>query len=475
MPPGKSTSPRRCIASSRRSRRRRHARTTPALPLTTRRYLQTPRGHRARAAIYALHHWLEGRRLPLAQLTPRLFRQFLMRPHHVRVATKTSLAYWSQLRDYLQWLRDRALISFNPKRLRRNLRVLPPLAHEFLASLAPTLRPNTCNGYATSLRSFHVWLDERGLDLERLARHDIAGWFQELHAAGLSPGARLGMILRLRAYLHWLSERRLMPAAPDDLVRTSDLPKLPRYLPRPLTTEADRELQRRFAASEDPRAWALLLMRRTGVRISELLALDYQCARLDERRPLLKVPLGKMNSERLVPLDPEAVDLIRRLQSVGPRPRPRLVPGRRSPKENYWALTNALHALSHGLPDPARITSHRLRHSYATELLSAGMSLVGVMHLLGHRDYRMTLRYAAITPETVGNEYQKALVQLATKYRLPSPSENTEDASDPDQLLEHLARWVRQHTTSPTAPRALLRRIERLQRAVQNLKASVKR
>jgi hypothetical protein len=144
MPPGKSTSPRRCIASSRRSRRRRHARTTPALPLTTRRYLQTPRGHRARAAIYALHRWLERRRLPLAQLTPRLFRQFLMRPHHVRVATKTSLAYWSQLRDYLQWLRDRALISFNPKRLRRNLRVLPPLAHEFLASLAPTLRPNTC-------------------------------------------------------------------------------------------------------------------------------------------------------------------------------------------------------------------------------------------------------------------------------------------------------------------------------------------
>ena len=105
------------------------------------------------------------------------------------------------------------------------------------------------------------------------------------------------------------------------------------------------------------------------------------------------------------------------------------------------------------------------------------MSLVGVMRLLGHRDHRMTLRYAAITPETVGDEYQKALARLATKYRLPpftpSPPENT---NDPDQLLERLAYWVRQHAASPAAPRALLRRIERLQRDVRRLvKPAVKK
>lgn len=86
------------------------------------------------------------------------------------------------------------------------------------------------------------------------------------------------------------------------------------------------------------------------------------------------------------------------------------------------------------------------------------------------------MRYAAITPETIGDEYQKALVRLATKYRLPPlPSPPAENASDPDQLLGHLARWVRQHATSSQAPRALLRRIERLQRDVRNLKASVKK
>src|SRR5207237_4466404 len=97
-------------------------------------------------------------------------------------------------------------------------------------------------------------------------------------------------------------------------------------LPRPLTAAADRELQRRLAAADEPGAWALLLMRRTGLRIGELRSLEYHCIRADEQHPLLKVPLGKLNSERLVPLAPDTVELIRRLQSVGARPRAWLVP-----------------------------------------------------------------------------------------------------------------------------------------------------
>jgi len=45
--------------------------------------------------------------------------------------------------------------------------------------------------------------------------------------------------------------------------------------------------------------------------------------------------------------------------------------------------------------------------------------------VLGHRDYRMTLRYTAFTPETIGEEYAKALAQLAKKYRLPTPPMST--------------------------------------------------
>jgi site-specific recombinase XerD len=54
-----------------------------------------------------------------------------------------------------------------------------------------------------------------------------------------------------------------------------------------------------------------------------------------------------------------------------------------------------------GLDIPGPVVSHRLRHTYATELLNAGQSIIAVMKLLGHRSLRMTMRYAAITHRPV--------------------------------------------------------------------------
>lgn len=438
------------------------------LPPAARRFLRTRRGRAAPSVVRALHRWLDRRRLTLADFTADHLRAFLKRPAGIRLAPRTSYAYWHSLRTYLQWMRDRGLIGFDPEHLRRHPKRLPSLARDFIASLAPTHRPGTCRGYMTALRRFHGWLDPRGLMPERLTRPDITPWFQHLHAAGLHPSTRQNILMDVRSYLRWLSERQHMRAAPDELIRPRDLPKLPSYLPRPLTTDADRELQRRLAASDDPAAMGLLLMRRTGLRIGELRSLEYHCLRPDERRPLLKVPLGKMNNERLVPIDTSSVDLIGRLQAIRLRPRPWLLPATDARPMTRRRLCATLQALSHDLPDPVRITSHRLRHTYATEMLSAGMSLLGVMRLLGHRDYRMTLRYTAITPETVGDEYHKALAQLATKYRLPTPSV-PEPPPAPDQILDHLARWLRKHAPSRRPLRSLLKRIERLQDDVRNL------
>ena len=225
------------------------------LPLTTRRFLATPRGERSRAAILALHRWLERRGITITQLTPVLFQHFLVRPNHVRVRAQTRRAYWAQLRDYLKRLRDRELLSFSPKHLQRRLRSLPPIASEYLASLTPTHRPTTCSGYAATLRRFYAWLDDNRLDVAQLTRQHLTRWFQSMHAERLVPATRHGILMETRVYLRWLNERQPPRTAPDDLIRRSDFPKLPSYMPRPLTIEADRELQRRLAASEDPRAW----------------------------------------------------------------------------------------------------------------------------------------------------------------------------------------------------------------------------
>jgi hypothetical protein len=81
-------------------------------------------------------------------------------------------------------------------------------------------------------------------------------------------------------------------------------------------------------------------------------------------------------------------------------------------------------------------------------------------------------------PRAFAEEYQSALARLATKYRLsPNPPgpENTGDAPEPDQLLDHLAQWVRKHAPASGALRDLLRRIARLRQEVQNLTPPTKK
>jgi site-specific recombinase XerD len=438
------------------------------LPATTRRFLRTARGRRTRRAVCALHRWLARRGRALATLTPAHLDEFVACPLETVLTPPTATAYRNQLRPYLTWLHQRQLLGFDPERLRRHPKRLPPEARAFLASLAPTTRPGTRANYTVTLRRFHAWLDEHALTPPQLHRPDLAAWSQQLHALHLHPSSHLRFLLQTRVYLRWLDERQPLASAPDDLIRPRDLPQLPQYLPRPLSPAADHELQRRLAASTAPWHHALLLMRRTGLRSAELRGLEYHCVRADAHHPLLKVPLGKLLTERLVPLDPTAVTLIQRLQALPPRPRPWLIPGVNGRQPKYRELHAALATVAAGLPDPAPVTSHRLRHTYATELLSAGMSLVALMRLLGHRDYHMTLRYTAITPELVGQEYAQALTQLTTKYRLPAALPPEPDSS-PVELLDHLGRWLRQHAPAHQHLRPLLQRLARLRVEFEHL------
>jgi len=446
----------------------------PALPESTRRFLRTGVRRRRRLLVYAFHRWLARRRLTLAELTRADLQRFLARPTGTLVTPRIRIQYGQLLRPYLQWSYDRGLVRFVPALRRRRPLELTGFASEFIASLVPTLRPATLHRYVYSLRKLYSWLNEHGLAPERMTRAALAPWFQALHTSGLHVVSRFHILIDARAYLRWLGDQRRMRTAPDELIRKTDIPKLPQYLPRPLTAEADRELQRRLTDADQPGAWALLLMRRTGLRIGELRSLAFHCLRADQQRSLLKVPLGKLNSERLVPLDAHAVELIRQLQRAAPHPRAWLVPGFGGAQMGYHRLRRLLSMYSRDLPDPIRVTSHRLRHTYATEMLSAGMSLPGVMRLLGHRDFHMTMRYAAVTSQTLSDEYAKALTRLASKYQLPAPAPSAAPAPDPQELLAHLARWLRNHISPSRRRKALLQRIERARSEVQKLRTSSK-
>jgi site-specific recombinase XerD len=432
------------------------------------------RAPKAWAIVRRLYRWLREHGLSHGQLRPAHVTRVMDRPFGKPLAHRTSYDYRGELLAYLEWLSAAGELSFEPHELRRgplSRRPLPELAEQYVEALSTTHRRGTCQVYRTDLRRFCYWLAEQGIGLERLGRRELVRWLVHLEQRGLKAATRAHTIMHVRSYLRWLHEHGWLERDPELLLRSTDIPKRPRYLPRPLSPEADRQLQQRLGQSRCRYQQGLLLMRRTGLRLGELMALEYECVRSDgSGHRYLKVPLGKLNNERLVPLDEQTLELVGRLQADGSSDRPWLLlspQGHRTYPSLYW---RALRQACEDIAIDGAMTSHRLRHSYATTLLSGGMSLVGVMRLLGHRSYQTTLVYAAVTQEAVGREYFEALEQLERRYerRLPGAA-----VPEPAEMIADVVRWVRQHLGHERGrkrtARRLIKRLDRIAAEIARL------
>jgi site-specific recombinase XerD len=342
---------------------------------------------------------------------------------------------------------------------------LPETAKQFIDTLRPVLKSTTCNGYNSALRDFHRRLETEKLALQDIDRRFAERWIASLANRGLSPPTRKQMILSVRRYLFWLAERGDFNGNPDALLRIEDLPKIPSYLPRPFPPEIDIELQRRFRNADTVYGLALFLMRRTGMRIGELVRLEPQCISEDlSGNVFIKVPLGKLDNERLVPLDTEAQQVAEQLRNLCPNNASFLIEPDISRNSVVYRICRTLAETAKGLDISGPVVSHRLRHTYATQLLNAGMSLVGIMKLLGHRSIRMTMRYAAITQETVVKDYFKAMNAISSRYTLPENSSAIipSDTPDPDRMLRDVISYLRNNHDTNRNARRLITRIHKI-------------
>ena len=206
--------------------------------------------------------------------------------------------------------------------------------------------------------------------------------------------------------------------------------------------EDDQRLQQQLRLTDTLETNALRLMRATGIRIGECIALPIDCLQsVNEKQVALHVPLGKLHSERLVPVDDETVRIVAHmveLHTQTPMARRRrtaltganqsqafLLPRYRQP--HYWEdiLRDSLAEATRAAGCTGRVTPHRLRHSFATEMVRLGVSLPALMQMLGHKDVRMTLRYVEVVQLDLQREFHRARqnpVVLHSIPQLPLPS-----------------------------------------------------
>jgi site-specific recombinase XerD len=444
-----------------------------ALPPFAAEYIEAQRP--AEPVVRLFHKWLNHSYRPLLQLESRELDAFLCSIERSSMPSRKQARYRHLALRYFDWLHGSGLLGFDPRYAwpRSNF-PLPPEAQRFLETLEPTHKLSTVRGYQTTLRQFHIWLNAEKRTFHHLKRVDLESWLRWLHVRGLHACTRVHSIQQVRTYLEWLEEQHVLPAdSSQGLLRSTDLPKLPQYLPRPLPPEIDTVLQQRLRKPGCRYQRALLLMRWTGLRIGELIALEYDCVRHDARGiAYLKVPLGKLNNERLVPINEKTLKLVLKLRRTDRRKRKLLLQGPTGVKVPYDRYRQALAKACRGLVLAEPVTTHRLRHTFATTLLAGGMSLPALMRVLGHRDHRMTLRYAAVTDELVASEFSDALGRSAERYKTALPAAASSTIA-PAQLLadaaRHLAKSTLDESVDKLRAKALLKRLRRLDADVRKL------
>ena len=258
---------------------------------------------------------------------------------------------------------------------------------------------NTLAAYRADLSDFAGFAGARGQPVERADAALLRAYMAGLAGHGLAARTQARRLSALRQFYRFLLGDG---ARADDPTLLLDAPRLPSLLPKYLSEQEVDQLLTAAAGRAGPAGQvaraALEILYATGLRISELLSLPRRALAGDAAVLLVR---GKGGRERIVPLSDAARAAAAALIAGGRDHGSWLFPGRdprRPMTRQGFALLLKQVALAAGL-DPARVSPHVLRHSFASHLLARGADLRSLQLLLGHADIATTQIYTHVLAE----------------------------------------------------------------------------
>jgi integrase len=297
----------------------------------------------------------------------------------------------------------------------------------YLDQIAVTLRPASVVAAETCLRLFAEWLvdhDPEVRSLRQLTRAHVQDYKRHLATRDNGHGMPLKkttISLRL-SVLRVTIERLIEWDHPDAPIRNpifgTDLPKIDEPLPKFLDdTDATKFMQ--AATRLDPlRRLVVEMLARTGMRVGEFCALRNDAVVCVGDTHWLRVPVGKLHTDRYIPLHPILLELLAAWRAqAGPDDTGMLITNNGRFLDRY-AITRMINrcAREAGI---GHVHPHQLRHTLATQAINRGMSLEAIAAMLGHKSMRMTLVYARIADRTVADQYYAAANQIDAMYQTP--------------------------------------------------------
>ncbi|HEX7117687.1 MAG TPA: tyrosine recombinase XerC [Longimicrobiales bacterium] len=295
---------------------------------------------------------------------------------------------------------------------------------EFVRHLADgrQLSPHTVAAYRRDLDEFDAFLARYyGAEeewtwggVDRLA---LRAFLAHLSRRGLSKRTIARKLSAVRSFFRWLHREERIEANPARAVRS---PKLERHLPawlgrgdveRVFTLAENRAAEGGFRGARDLAIVETLYA--TGMRVSELHGLDLDDLDLIADQARVR---GKGRKERIVPLGRSAVTALRRYELRRAEVLARRVGGdrravfisERGKRLSIRQLQNIVGGFLDAVAEDAGLSTHSVRHTFATHLLDAGADLMAVKELLGHASLSTTRIYTHTSKERLKRVYDRA-------------------------------------------------------------------
>ncbi|MEY8231653.1 site-specific tyrosine recombinase XerD [Oscillospiraceae bacterium 50-16] len=269
---------------------------------------------------------------------------------------------------------------------------------------------NTVSSYLRDVQQFAAALECKGVELTQALTQDVVEYTDALIRRGKSPATVTRSVASIKSFYTCLVSWGVVEQNPAKGVATA---RVERKLPQVLTGQ-EVELFLEQPDCLEPKGCRdramLELLYATGIRVSELIALDVDDVNLPSG--MLKC-FGK-GKERLIPLYPAAV---RALKEYLCTVRPQLVDtaeetalfvnmnGERMSRQGFWKIIKFYQEKA-GIQK--EITPHTLRHSFAAHLLENGADLRAIQEMLGHADISSTQIYSRLVSQRIKDVYQKA-------------------------------------------------------------------
>jgi integrase len=187
--------------------------------------------------------------------------------------------------------------------------------------------------------------------------------------------------------------------------------KVPRRSIVPLSVDEVARFWASFRSTRDLAIVGLMLLQ--GLRSAEVLTLNPEDLLLSEGQLRVR---GKGSKLRFLPLAPETIQLLDHYMRLE-RPNPcsaALFVSLKGPARGQRMTPAGLRSLFryHRRTTGIKLANpHRFRHTFASDMVRAGVSLPALMQLMGHADIETTLLYIQVTPQDVYLQYARAVAQ----------------------------------------------------------------